>query len=328
MKSVIVEIQKDHCILLAPDGRFLRKEIPAGIYELGDEIQVEEFKLEPAGMRKLSFNIFPRLAAGIAAVIVLVIGTYFGVKYIMDTGTASGVTIAAVKSAEEETETMQEMALSAERSIPDSQPQEETSAAGEIASVESPAENSTLQEDLKDSSQESVETGSQEALKDGLQQDIYDQPQAEGMEVPQSPVLFEAVYSLDSDADNINAYIPVDYPGLSIKYKVEKYLQDNEGAAGDVTSESPDDTISTSNEEINKTDASTGILYLDIKNIAENTMYSGNITVLFLDKDGGVLTSNVLTLMDFDYENLRQEKILLMPDYKAFILNVSGEIKY
>ncbi|MEA2015674.1 MAG: anti-sigma factor domain-containing protein [Actinomycetota bacterium] len=42
MKAVIMEIKKGYCIVLTGDGRFLKQEIPPGVFEIGDEIIVNE----------------------------------------------------------------------------------------------------------------------------------------------------------------------------------------------------------------------------------------------------------------------------------------------
>ena len=48
MKAVIMEIHKDYCIVMTKDGQFLKQNIPAGVFEIGDEIAVsKEYAHEP-----------------------------------------------------------------------------------------------------------------------------------------------------------------------------------------------------------------------------------------------------------------------------------------
>ena len=67
MKVVVMEIHKDYCIVMTGDGRFVREAVPAGEFEIGDEIIVEEETFAaPSRDRIKTF--------AIAAVAVLVVG--------------------------------------------------------------------------------------------------------------------------------------------------------------------------------------------------------------------------------------------------------------
>ncbi len=41
MRAVVIEIHKNHCIAVTPDGRFVKQSIDQGEFEIGDEIMVE-----------------------------------------------------------------------------------------------------------------------------------------------------------------------------------------------------------------------------------------------------------------------------------------------
>jgi len=82
MKAVIMEIYKDYCIVMTRDGQFLKQRIPAGVFEIGDEITVsEEYTFKPV---RVNLNIgWIRNAAVTASVVVIVIaGSIFGVWYL------------------------------------------------------------------------------------------------------------------------------------------------------------------------------------------------------------------------------------------------------
>src|SRR5665811_1476058 len=84
MKALVAEIYKDHCIAITRDGRFIRQGIPAGAYEIGDEIVIEAAELYAAGTRpaRKSFSMLARLSAGFAAIVILGGGVYLGIKYV------------------------------------------------------------------------------------------------------------------------------------------------------------------------------------------------------------------------------------------------------
>jgi len=80
MKAIIVEMGKDYCIVITRDGQFLKQRMPAGVFELGDEIVVsKEYSYKPAlfnitWIKKMS------LAASVAVVVVTV--SIFSVLYL------------------------------------------------------------------------------------------------------------------------------------------------------------------------------------------------------------------------------------------------------
>jgi hypothetical protein len=109
MKAIIIEIGKDYCIVLTRDGQFLKQRIPAGVFELGDEITVsEEYEYKPlASNIKLIKNF--SMAASVA--IILIAASVFGVWYMKytaskeDTFTTGDIIIreSAVEEAVDET---------------------------------------------------------------------------------------------------------------------------------------------------------------------------------------------------------------------------------
>ncbi len=83
MKAVIMEIHKDYCIVVTGDGQFLKRKIPAGVFEIGDEIVIDQaysFKpVKPAGV-----NWVRKFAVTASIAIVAVVALVLGVKYMRD----------------------------------------------------------------------------------------------------------------------------------------------------------------------------------------------------------------------------------------------------
>lgn len=79
MKAVIMEICKDYCIVLTTDGQFLKQKIPAGVFEVGDEIKVsKEYVYNP---RKISINWVKNIALAASVAVILIIGSIFSIWY-------------------------------------------------------------------------------------------------------------------------------------------------------------------------------------------------------------------------------------------------------
>ncbi len=76
----VVEIHKNYCIAVTCDGQFLKQEITAGTYEIGDSIIVTAEKENKRAAEKFDiYRIVYRVAAGFAIVAVVVFGAYFGI---------------------------------------------------------------------------------------------------------------------------------------------------------------------------------------------------------------------------------------------------------
>ncbi len=76
MKAVVMEIHKDYSIVATEDGQFLRQDIPAGTYEIGDEITIESVI---AYRQKRSWIRGAVAAAAVA--VVLVTGSIYLIRY-------------------------------------------------------------------------------------------------------------------------------------------------------------------------------------------------------------------------------------------------------
>ena len=79
MKAVIIEIHKDYCIVMTKDGQFLKQNIPAGVFEIGDEIVIaKEYSYEP---KTIKAGWLKSLSVASMAVVVVAVLSIFGVWY-------------------------------------------------------------------------------------------------------------------------------------------------------------------------------------------------------------------------------------------------------
>ncbi len=79
MKAVIIEIHKDYCIVMTKDGQFLKQNIPAGVFEIGDEIVIaKEYSYEP---KTIKTGWLKSLSVASMAVVVVAVLSIFGVWY-------------------------------------------------------------------------------------------------------------------------------------------------------------------------------------------------------------------------------------------------------
>jgi hypothetical protein len=79
MKAVIIEIHKGYCIVMTKDGQFIKQNIPAGVFEIGDEIVIaKEYSYEPKTIR---VGWLKSLSIASMAVVVVAVLSIFGVWY-------------------------------------------------------------------------------------------------------------------------------------------------------------------------------------------------------------------------------------------------------
>ncbi len=81
MKAVIVEIYKNYCIVVTPDGQFLKRRIPEGVFEIGDEIMVDQ---EPAykAVKPTNADQRKKIALSISFAAVIVIASVIGIVFV------------------------------------------------------------------------------------------------------------------------------------------------------------------------------------------------------------------------------------------------------
>lgn len=101
MKAVIMEIHKDYCIVVTEEGRFLRRKIPSGVFEIGDEIMIDqELTFEPAKTPRQSM--VGRYLATALVVVVVIVGAVLGIRFIRQYYASEGVSLAEYETVAEE----------------------------------------------------------------------------------------------------------------------------------------------------------------------------------------------------------------------------------
>lgn len=101
MKAVIMEIHKDYCIVVTEEGRFLRRKIPSGVFEIGDEIIIDqELAFGPAKTPRQSM--VGRYLATALVVAVIIIGAVLGIRFIRQYYASGGTGLAEYETVAEE----------------------------------------------------------------------------------------------------------------------------------------------------------------------------------------------------------------------------------
>ena len=112
MRAVVIEIYKNHCIAVTPDGRFIKQSIDQGEFEIGDEIMVE------AGHLARGRDWTRTLAIAAAAAVVIGLGSW-GMFRIFEGYSRGGeiAMVAEIREAGEEKANDEAMAVTAEQEI-------------------------------------------------------------------------------------------------------------------------------------------------------------------------------------------------------------------
>jgi len=101
VKAVIMEIHKDYCIVVTEEGRFLRRKIPSGVFEIGDEIIIDqEITFEPAKTPRQSM--VGRYLATALVVAVIIVGAILGERFIRQYYASEGRGLAEYEAVSEE----------------------------------------------------------------------------------------------------------------------------------------------------------------------------------------------------------------------------------
>jgi hypothetical protein len=123
MKAVIMEIYKDYCIVMTGDGQFLKQEIPAGVFEIGDEIVVSEGYVYKPKLVKVGW--MKSFAVGTMIVVMVAVVSIFGIVSLKQYRSSRGIALSTedttgetlttqIEEEAREEETEEESALSME----------------------------------------------------------------------------------------------------------------------------------------------------------------------------------------------------------------------
>jgi|GEM_PF-1720247 len=304
MKASIVEIYRDYCIVLTRDGRFIRQDVPAGAYEIGDEIFIEDAGLIAVKEKPLKkqFGMFARLATGFAVIVILGGGAYFGIKYAGPGFALNPVIVASQEAqaknfaptAQEETDEGYATMQQGEQDFAIESPDTGAGVADAGSSGSSPDASNTgqsLPSSSQDSGQYDKTQSSQENGADASGTNSGDGNDA----LAPLPVLFEETIRLEKN----NIDIPIDYSDLIITYKVgQSYRQDT--GTGEI-----------------------GIFTIKIKNVQKST-FTGNIDIIFVDKNSITLQTSAFETGNLVFNDDFTQQIQITSNTDSFIMTLYG----
>lgn len=289
MKASVVEIHKDYCIVFTADGRFIRKDMPAGAYEIGDEIIVDTTALSNGFEKPLRkpFGIFAKLAAGFAAIVILGGGAFLGIKY-----AGFGFTLTPIKVASE----------AAQAKIIDSTGKEDSEGSQGAAdqgeqslAAEAPAADAAKSVQSSSTSNGVGQSDEAQSSQDGSAATSDTNNEGGGLVLAPPQVLFAGTFKLDKK----NIDILIDYPDLNITYTVEQpYVQSS--VPGGIET-----------------------FILKIKNLQKST-FNGNIDIIFIDKDRSTLQESDIKMGNMDFNFVHTEFIEIAGSADSFKMTVCG----
>jgi hypothetical protein len=302
MKASVVEIHKDYCIVLTRDARFIRQVMPAGAYEIGDEIVIEAADLLTVREKPLKkpFGMFARLAAGFAAIVILGGGAYLGIKY---AGTGFAFSPVKVASQAAQAKTVDPSVKENTDGSYQTLEQSEQALAAEAPASESGAAGSQSPESSADASKSGQSSSSsQDSGQPDETQPTQDSGAAtsgtngeESLAPPPGQVLYEGTSKLEKNNIDVLIY----YPDLLITYKFGQSYDQDEGIG------------------------ETGIFTLKIKNLQKST-FTGNIDIIFTDKSGSTLQTSAIEIGILDFYDEYTKQIQVAGNADSFNVTLYG----
>ena len=302
MKASVVEIHKNYCIVFTADGRFIRQDIPAGAYEVGDEIIVDAAALSNVFEKPLKkpFSMIARLAAGFAAIVFLTGGAYLGIRY-----AGLGFAFTPVKVASE----------AAQAKTIDSFGQEDIAGSQAVAdqikqtlTAEAPdSESSVAGAQSKESTADAEKTAPSSSISNGTGQSDKTQSSQDSsaaasdtnnegeLALVPSQVLFEGAFKLDKK----NIDVLIDYPDLYITYSADQsYTQDSN--PGEIET-----------------------FVLKIKNLQKST-FIGNIDIIFTDINSSTLQTSAIETGNLMFNDVYTQQIIVAANADSFRMTLYG----
>lgn len=330
-KAYILEVHRNFLILMTSDGAFLRySKLNSSMYEIGDEIIIESSELENNGLcsyfnkpdknfvleesfkslkYKNKFRLLRGIAVGVAAVVILTFGIYFGINYLNKTGYLPSFNLSFIASAKDKAVSEQSLAsMSAENitsgtvasqstgtemlgaeNISIKEDANETGSADKIAEDTSNGEKIQLKESFNLSPVNSKIFGKEIIVLDESGENVIVQNQNDYIEnMQKQPVLYEGFYNMNT----LNTDFVVDYPDIQIGYKV--------------------------NEDINK------LLTFNFIAIKQKQLFNGNINAVLNDENLTNTRTFSMIFKNFKYGQQRTEIIILENIEKGFKIIIYG----
>ena len=308
-KAYILEVHRNFLILMTSDGQFLKySKINSSIHEIGDEIIIEASVLENNGLysyfnkpdknfvlkegfkslkEKNKFKLLRGVAVGIAAVVILAFGIYFGINYLYKTGYLPSFNLSFIASAKDKAVSERSLtSMSAENISPDS--------AAEVAEQSNDnemlgAENTYTKENYNLSTTNSKIFGEEIIVLDESGENVILQNQNDYIEnMQKQPVLYEGFYNMNT----LNTDFVVDYPDIQIGYKV--------------------------NEDTNK------LLVFNFIAVKEKQLFNGNVNAVLKDENLTNTRTFSMIFKNFKYGQQRTEVIILENIEKGFKIIIYG----
>jgi len=305
MKALVAEIHKDHIIVITRDGRFVRQDVPAGVYEIGDEIVVDDAELSALRDKpvKKPFGMFARLAAGFAAIVILGGGSYLGIKY-AGAGFASGPvmvasqepreTIAGSSGQEKTDEAYQTLQQSEGQALAAEAPASESGIAGS-QSLESSTEASKSAQKSSASNQDSGQPDNTQATQDSGAASTSGTDNEENISLATLPVLFEETFKLEKN----NIDVLTDCTDLFVTYRIEQ-LYSQDAGNGEMLA-----------------------LTIKIKNLQKST-FNGNIDIIFTDTGNNTLQTSEFEKVILGFNGAYEQQVPVAAGAESFGITLYG----
>ena len=278
--------------------------MPAGAYEIGDEIVIEAADLFAVKEKPLKkpFGIFARLAAGFAAIVILGGGAYLGIKYAGPGFAFNPVKVASqeaqaktiASSGQEDTDGGYATVQQGEQNLAAEAPDSGSGAAG-AQSPESSADASKSGQSLPSSIQDSGQSDKTQSSQDSGAA-ASDTNSEEGIALAPLPVLFEETIKLEKN----NIDIPIDYHGFA--YHLSSLGRHMARIQVPVKS---------------------GIFTIKIKNMQKST-FTGNIDIIFMDKNNNTLQTSAFETGNLVFNDDYTQQIQIAANADSFIMTLYG----
>ncbi len=364
VKAYILEIGKNYLIFLTADGQFIKISQSNNFYEIGDEVILDKSQLiQPhfnlkdkiiyfkdsfiSSLKEFLFgNNFKGLkgaVAGIAVMLVLALGIYFGINYISKFNIFSSLHIAAApenlqkndltgdfkdieKNAQDRKDTQEKAMLSQGSS---EQPSLAIAVPQDNKTCPDKGSDRSITDDEEQNKQsDSLNVGSENSLSNYiiftkgkiiLLSDEEGSPESiiisdeELKQIQSQPILFKGFYTIEElGKDSF-----LEYPDIKIGYKIEKIKAED-------FEEAISNNETTGKKESTKNTLDYNVLTFIFTGIKEQKVFNGNINAELNDEK--LINTRIFSMVfkDFKFGQNRTEEIFLSDFERSFNIIVYG----